>query len=278
MNDGVDGHGDHRLVPLAGGFNFRDLGGYETLDGRRVRRHLLFRSGKLSALTDADVARLAARRIQVVCDLRTPQERQREPSLTAFSRLYRSWDNDVDHSLLREAASAEGATPQHVHDALAATYEAMPWLYAPMYGSAFRHIVEGALPLVFHCAGGKDRTGTLAALILTALGVPEEQVVADYMLTNRYLDVAALAAAPRVEGDANNETAGDAGFSFLRTMTAEMRAPLLTCHPSLLLGALRAVERRHGSVLAYLDEVLGIGAEGVATLRHRLLEPTQRGT
>jgi protein-tyrosine phosphatase len=268
MTDRVDGHDDDRLVPLAGGFNFRDLGGYETIDGRRVRRQMLYRSGKLSALTDADVAQLARKNFQVVCDLRTPQERASEPSLTAFSKTYRSWDYDVGHSLLRDAASAEGATPQHVHDALAATYEAMPWLYAEMYRSAFQHIVEGDVPLVFHCAGGKDRTGTLAALILLALGVPEQTVIADYTLTNRYLDVAALAATPRVRTDA-----ADAGFSFLRTLSPVMRAPLLTCHPSLLQGALRAVEARHGSVLAYVDAVLGIDADGIAALRHRLLEP-----
>lgn len=276
MTGKVDGHAggcDDRLVPLAGGFNFRDLGGYETIDDLRVRRQLLYRSGKLSALTDGDTAHLARKGIQVVCDLRTPDERQREPSLTAFSKAYRSWDCNAGHGLLRDAVSAEGATPQQVHDALAATYEAMPWLYAEMYAGAFRHIVEGDLPLVFHCAGGKDRTGTLAALILTALGVPEQTVLADYMLTNRYLDFAALAAAPRVRSDATDETAGGAGFAFLRTLTAEMRAPLLTCHPRLLLGMLQAVEARHGSVLGYVDEVLGMGRDGIAAMRYRLLEP-----
>jgi protein-tyrosine phosphatase len=151
----------------------------------------------------------------------------------------------------------------------------MPWLYAEIYRSAFQHIVDGDVPLVFHCAGGKDRTGTLAALILTALGVPEQTVVADYMLTNRYLDVAALAATPRVNSETTGAAAADAGFSFLRTLSPEMRAPLLTCHPSLLQGALRAVEVRHGSVLAYVDEVLGIGAGGIVALRERLLEPAR---
>jgi protein-tyrosine phosphatase len=278
MKNHIDGHDDDRLVPLAGGFNFRDLGGYETIDGLRVRRQVLYRSGKLSALTEADLAQLARKNIQVVCDLRTPQERANEPSLTAFSKTYRSWDYDVGHSLLRDAASAEGATPQHVQDALAATYETMPWLYAQMYRSAFQHIVEGDVPLVFHCAGGKDRTGTLAALILTALGVPEQTVLADYMLTNRTLDVAALAATPRVKGDEEGAAAADAGFSFLRTLSPEMRAPLLTCHPSLLQGALRAVEVRHGSVLAYADAVLGIGADGIVALRQRLLEPALKRT
>jgi protein-tyrosine phosphatase len=82
--------------------------------------------------------------------------------------------------------------------------------------------------------------------------------------------VATLAATPRVGVDA-----ADAGFSFLRTLSPEMRAPLLTCHPGLLQGALRAVQARHGSVLAYADEVLGIGAGGIVAMRQRLLEPAR---
>ena len=260
---------DDRLLPLAGGHNFRDLGGYETADGQRVRWQVLYRSGKLSALTVDDVAQLAPKGIKMVCDLRTPDERKREPSVSGFSLAHRGWDYDVGHRGLLAAATAQGATPRHVHDALAATYEAMPWLFAEMYGSAFNHIIAGDLPMVFHCTAGKDRTGILAALILMALGVPEEQVIADYLLTDRFLDTDALAAAPRSDsGDA-----AAAGFAFIRAMPPEMRAPMLKCDPAYLRGALRAIEARHGSVLGYLDEALCIGADGVALLRRRLLEP-----
>lgn len=263
-----------RLLPLSGGFNFRDLGGYETVHGERVRWQVLYRSGKLSALTSDDVAYLAPKGIQVVCDLRTQQERASDPSAAGFSPLHRSWDYDVSHSLLRDAAKADGATPQHIHAALAATYAVMPWLYADMYGAAFRHLIDGDLPLVFHCSAGKDRTGTLAALILTALGVPEATVLADYLLTDRYLDVNALINTPRTQAASTpSDPTATTGFSFVLSMSDEMRAPLLKCHPDFLLGALRAVEARHGSVLAYVETVLGLDAADLARLRSRLLEP-----
>lgn len=260
---------DDHLVPLAGGRNFRDLGGYLSRDGRAVRRQRLYRSGSLAALTSDDVGQLAPLGIQVVCDLRTPPERAREPSVRGMAREHRDWDHNTSHGLLRAAASAAGATPQQVHDALAATYEAMPWIHAEMYSAVFHHLVAGELPLVFHCAGGKDRTGVLAALILTALEVPEDQVMADYLLTDRCLDTEALVAAPRtVVGPA-----GVADIDFLRAMSPALRAPLLKCHPDLLRGALRAIAVRHGSVLGYIDAVLGVDRSGVAQLRHHLLEP-----
>jgi protein-tyrosine phosphatase len=261
----------NRLLPLAGGHNFRDLGGYRTADGQRVRWRVLYRSGKLSALTAEDVAQLATRGIQVVCDLRTPAERSREPSVAGWAAAHHGWEYAADHHALRTAASAPGATPQHVQDALAATYREMPWHFAEAYGSAFRHLIDGRLPLVFHCTAGKDRTGTLAALILRALDVPEPVVMADYLLTTQCLDVQALVAAPPDAAAAGPSDA--AGFSFIRAMSPELRAPLLSCHPAYLQSALRAVEARHGSVRGYVEAVLGIGADGLATLRQRLLEP-----
>lgn len=259
--------GEVRLLPLDGGFNFRDLGGYMTTDGRRVRWRRLYRSGKLSSLTGADVARLAAVRIRLVCDLRTPQERAREPSVTGYGALHRAWRQDAGPSRLLEAVSAAGATPQGVRAALVSTYREMPWLYAEPYAAVLRHLADGELPLVFHCAAGKDRTGVLAALIMRALGVPHDAVVEDYLLTDRCLDLEAL------QRSAPNESPERAaGFSLLQSLSDELRAPLLRCDADFLCGALDAVTQRHGSVAAYLDEVLGLDAAAVVRLQDRLLD------
>lgn len=140
---------DDRLLPLAGGRNFRDLGGYSTTDGQRVRWGLLYRSGTLSGLTDADVAHLASRGIGVVCDLRMTKERQIDPSVTGYSREHRAWDYEIGHNRLHAIATAEGAIPQHLRDELVTFYAGMPWLYAEMYRDIFAHLVADDLPLLF---------------------------------------------------------------------------------------------------------------------------------
>ncbi len=272
-----------RHLPLEGGHNFRDLGGYRSVDGRTVRWGRLFRSGRLSGLTTDDVARLAGRGIRVVCDLRTPVERRREPSVEGLAPVHLAWDYDVGHGRLRELASQPGVTPQQIHDGLADAYAGMPWQFARPYADAIRLLVDGQLPLVFHCTAGKDRTGVLAALILRALEVPERDVVEDYLLTDRCLDIAALVAStrPADEGTAGSGPAaenGAAGYGFLRQLDARARAPLLSCHRDFLARALDAVMARHGSVAAYLDEALGIREADLLRLRDQLLEVPLAGT
>ncbi len=265
-----------RHVRLTGGHNFRDLGGYRSADGRTVRWGRLFRSGKLSGLTASDVVRLADHGIRVVCDLRTPVERRREPSVPGVAPLHLGWDYDVGHGRLRELAGQPGVTPEQVHDALADAYAAMPWQFARPYADAIRRLVDGQLPLVFHCTAGKDRTGVLAALILRALDVPEADVVEDYLLTDRCLDVAALVASSPArdvqKGAGESSDGGAAGYGFLRQLDDRARAPLLSCHRDFLGRAMDAVRHRHGSVAGYLDEVLGIRADELTRLREHLLE------
>jgi protein-tyrosine phosphatase len=265
MTEIVPPTGFHRAPPLAGGRNFRDLGGYPTTGGRRLRWGVLYRSGLMSGLTAEDVAYLSGLGVKVVCDLRTPDERKTEPSVPGFAERLREWDYDIGHRSLYDAALREAATPEDVRNALIAAYREMPWLYAELYRGVLEHLIAGDLPLVFHCTGGKDRTGLLAGLLLLALSVPEEIVFQDYVLTDQLLDTEKLLA-----GLKKGQGAG--GFAFMGAMSAELRAPLMICAPAYLKAALTAVEQRCGSVLAYFEQVLGVGADGVEVLRDRLLE------
>lgn len=174
-----------RHLLLDGAINFRDLGGYRAAGGRAIRPRLLFRSDGLGALTDTDLDQLTEIGLRTVVDLRTTTEvehsrfpYERHPvAYHHLSLLDRTWDPAM--------ARGEGVTTtSFLHGA----YSAMLVEGAERFATAFRLLVApGALPAVFHCAAGKDRTGLLAALILGSLGVDDDTVVADYELTQRIM-------------------------------------------------------------------------------------------
>jgi len=158
---------------LAGAFNFRDLGGLPLADGRQTRPGLLFRSDTLQALTPGDVADLRGRiGLRVVVDLRLAAEvtdEGRGPLSNAGEVRY------VNAPL--EMASIDGIAPDEVLNRLY-----LQCLASPSLATAVTRIAEQAgEPTVFHCAAGKDRTGVVAAIVLSLLGVTEEAIVEDYL-------------------------------------------------------------------------------------------------
>lgn len=157
-------------------FNFRDLGGLATGDGRRVVTGRVFRADGLHRASEADVAALATVGLRTVLDLRTPGELAERGVFDHHGvahhhlpLLAEVWDPEI---LELEAPA---------HEFLAARYLEILDEGAGPIGEALRMLAEPAnLPLVFHCAAGKDRTGVLAAILLALLGVPDADVVADY--------------------------------------------------------------------------------------------------
>ena len=182
---------DARLVALEGSFNFRDLGGYPTVDGRSVRWGRLFRSDALHELTAADVARLRELGLRTVIDLRTERELARsgrgplELEGLAFHHLAVVTEGAATDASRAGAAVGESmAASAPAGDDLAERYL---W-YLEVGGGAIARALAllGSpehYPLVFHCAAGKDRTGVLAAVVLEIVGVDREVIVADYVIT-----------------------------------------------------------------------------------------------
>ena len=170
-----------RHLPLEGTPNFRDLGGYETSDGKFVRWGLLYRSGVLSHLTERDFAYLSPLGVRVVCDFRTAQENAANPEI---------WipGSNVEHVSLPIGSSSTKNTTTSLEDFLKTNpstedlkarmtkiYGDFAFTNAPEYAKVFAELKQRArLPLLYHCAGGKDRTGVFSALVLLTLGVPEE--------------------------------------------------------------------------------------------------------
>ncbi len=170
-----------RLVALEAVHNFRDLGGYATADGRSTVWRTLYRADGLYRLTPGDVAVLEPLGLRTVIDLRS------ETELDERGRFPVDAHPVVFHHLpIVDATWADLDRPKYERDEdfLIWAYQEMLTVGAPRFAKAFEALAEpGALPAVFHCAAGKDRTGLLAALLLGSLGVSHDDIVADYALT-----------------------------------------------------------------------------------------------
>jgi len=169
-----------RLLALEGSFNFRDLGGYEAADGRHVRWRQLFRADGPHNLTESDARVLGGLGLATVVDLRTPDEAEQRGQYRERVGAAMFHHLPMIDVLPEERELREWTDPAYVgrhygdmrERAPGAIAQAITILAAP-----------ASLPAMFHCSAGKDRTGVLAALLLGALGVPDETIVADYSLS-----------------------------------------------------------------------------------------------
>jgi protein-tyrosine phosphatase len=246
---------------LEGGRNFRDLGGYRTLDGRQVKWGKLYRSGSMARLTLADYERLSKLAIKTICDLRTVQERTAEPNKWCEVANIGYWAREHGDSFgeLRKVMVAGLSTPEMARDAMIEGYRQLPFEQAPAHQALFNRLAAGEVPLVFNCAAGKDRAGTAAALILSVLGVPRETVVDDYVLTNRVVDLEAIFLDGRRTNELTSQSRGVA--------TAILKADARYLH-----AALDAVQEKHGTVAGYVRDALGMPEEALSAMRESLLE------
>jgi protein-tyrosine phosphatase len=245
-----------RTLPLEQIFNFRDLGGYETADGRRTRWRILYRADGLHRLREADLDAVRRLGLRTVIDLRTPEEieeRGRFPvddhpvEYHHLSLMDVIWDKD-DRSAHELSAG----------EFLLIRYLEMLSTAEDRVANAFRILAApGALPGVFHCAAGKDRTGLLAALVLSSLGVDDEQVVADYALSDhsraRLLEWAREADPQIVEA------------------IESMPAVFLAADPVAMEDLLALIRQAHGSTREYVMS-LGVEDADLARLETALLE------
>jgi len=245
---------------LEGGFNLRDFGGYLTADGRRVKRAMLYRSGIMTMLTDADEAHLCSLGIRAVCDFRRGDEREAEPTrwIETAGASYWSLDYSGSSGILGPLLKDDMTTADMVRDAMITMYRDIPVDHAPSYRVMFEQLAGGEAPLLINCSAGKDRTGVGAALILSALGVSREVVEEDYLLTNVHADFGRL-------------------FSRRDRMTRtlqrdpEVVAPISAADTAYLNAAFDELDRRYGGLHGYLEE-LGVNAAALAKIKDLLLD------
>lgn len=262
-------------IPLEGVHNTRDLGGYRTIDGRSIRPHCLIRSGELSKLTEKDKEILLEEyKLSAVVDFRTGAEQRENPDPVLEGVTYISnpileeqalgitreqkADKDVVGMVLQQMKGNDSAGAEHMES----MYENLVTntFCRKQYAGFFSVLLnQESGSVLWHCTAGKDRVGTGTALLLEALGIPREQIMADYLKVNEF-----LAEGINRTVTALMEKTGDA-------MLAEQLRILFSVQESYLQKVYTTVEEGYGSVTRYLEEEMGIGKDGINTLRQKYL-------
>ena len=252
-----------RRITLEGAVNFRDIGGYPTADGRLVRWGRVFRSDGLSRLTDADLVVLSRLGVRHVFDFRTPSEAADAPNRLPEAPPVAYHNLPVSHGRFDFVQAVKrlkaGDTSWLTPDFMVNGYLGSLSLHGETWGRVIRHIAgasDGAT--VYHCTGGKDRTGACTALILLVLGVSEETVIADHQLSNHF--IAELL--PKI-----NQMLAAYGVD------PDILMPYLTAPRECITAFLETLHAQFGSAAAYLQEKGGLSAETLDQLRQNLLDP-----
>lgn len=263
---------ESRRLRLDGAPNTRDLGGLKTAGGRTIRRGKLIRSGALGQLSKRDIAFLEAIPLRAIVDFRTEREISEKPDLVIP-------DTEQIHcpilpqltGVTRELG--DDGIPAYFRMAMEIGMEANEWmagLYLPLveseysqthYRDFFRILMEhreGAL--LYHCTIGKDRVGVGTMLLLSALGVDRDEIMADYLLTTLYTEQ-------------NRKSVCEEASAYTDDPAAQFALEAFeSARESYLNAALSSIDAHFGGMDSYLTEVLKIGLEERELLRSLYLE------
>ncbi|BFH11587.1 hypothetical protein J6TS7_22560 [Paenibacillus dendritiformis] len=181
-------HLRHRVLPFEGVFNFRDMGGYEAADGRKVKYGILFRSAELTGMTEQDLSLLQSLGIRTIFDYRDDGEAALKPDPVIPGI------NNIRVPAMRQEVPADMRELIRGNFFKKLTAESFAAMYVQMAidNPSFQRLMSmimnpDNLGILHHCAAGRDRTGIGAAFILLALGVPRETIIEDYLLSNQTL-------------------------------------------------------------------------------------------
>ncbi|MFE3788890.1 tyrosine-protein phosphatase [Streptomyces goshikiensis] len=242
-----------RLIALEGTANFRDAGGYRTTGGQWVKMGEIYRSDALNKLTPNDLAKLQRLRVKTVFDLRMQDERTKDADQVPAGARY------VVADVFAGSPSFQ-TLPKSPDEAVKSMIDAEKTMVSGDGGKkAYTRVFEGIgtdrdRSVLFHCTAGKDRTGWANATLLTALGVPQETVMADYLASNDY-----------------RKAANEAILSHLPAAQAAVYKPLLDVRPAYLNSGYDEVKATYGTFDRYLKDGLGIDARELKELKRDLL-------
>ena len=251
---------DHRKIVLDGTSNTRELGGYKTEDGRSLKWGVLYRSDKLSELTDADQEYLLQLGIKRVIDFRSSEEKQNEPDQLPSTLKYVEMPIEADGAIRPKVeAILKGDLNEDVGAILVETNKEFISDFSGVYKGFIESLIENQEPTLFHCTAGKDRAGFAAALVLLAVGVPEKIVIEDYMKTNKYTE------------ETIQDYINKINLYSLGSVDAEILRPLLGVEERFIRAALDEIKQKYGSVENFIRDELKIRDESIIELKNFLL-------
>ncbi|MBD2859899.1 tyrosine-protein phosphatase [Spongiibacter sp. KMU-158] len=255
-----------RKLPFEKMHNFRELGGLQSADGRRLRWGMIYRSDKISGLSEMDKRYLDRLQLSRIVDFRSDEERHDAPHSLP--------DNSVIHiealPISVEAAEidkmvaslkCEDTTVEDMSRYLINANREMVEQFTPVYRQWMQDLLNpDHYPQVFHCTAGKDRTGLAAALLLTALDVPKATIMDDYMATNHYT-------AARI-----NAVANAIHSSSMFQVNEDVIKVLFSVQAQFIEAAFDSMKQLYGSIDAYLEMGLSFGSQQRQQLQSLLLE------
>ena len=253
-----------RVVPLEGGVNFLDLGGYGTEDGRQVKRRKIFRCGHLGDLTARDLDALEYLRVTEVHDFRRKEEQEKTPSQpirATFNDDYEMFIGSM--SKFWEFIREEKLNSESAHNLVVTSYRNCADEVAPHYRRLFQSLLSNAEnSTLFHCSAGKDRTGIAAALIHSALGVSRDEVIADYMLTLEHFNIDHLV----------NIIESRLREAKVESWQRAWLMPYCSVHQDNIEAFFDGIDSNYGSLQAYLQQAIGLTPENISALKQAYLE------
>lgn len=235
-----------RVLPMEGGFNFRDLGGYKTSSGKSVKWGKVFRSDEMYNLTSSDLNYLNEIPLRTIVDFRSEKEIENAPDKKPNSVInrYELTINPGNHSNISNISELNSEYGEEFMKKINCSFVTDSGII-DRYKTFFVLLQdENQIPLLFHCTAGKDRTGMAAALFLASLGVDEDTIFEDYMLSNKYLE--------------------DKYQSIVDSLPA--LKPLFEVRTQYLRAGFEQIRSDHGSIENYLQNMLDVDLEHMKKL------------
>ncbi|MGW3288183.1 tyrosine-protein phosphatase [Streptomyces sp. NPDC001002] len=254
---------------LTGVRNFRDVGGLPTVDGRRVRQGVLFRSGHLAHATAEDAVFLSSLGLHTIFDFRNAADQKLEgpdvelPGVLnvnlpltdpAHGADFWTMVRDGEIEQLREILGDGKAANRMI-----SSYRSIIKTRTAEHARVLHALAEDSAPALMHCAAGKDRAGLSIAVTLLALGVEREAILADYLESN----------AKHRRYKVRRSSGAESAYS---PEVMELLSPLFEARAEYLTAAFETIEETWGDVDTYLEQGLGVTPEIRERLRERLLD------